>query len=117
MFIKRIVTTTNSDWMSHIQKHTKYAHKCIFYITQQADLMLGNHKHAAADRSVYLTTHLTHAAITKITAMQGLSQRKLEFIKSKSLKLRLEFGWSLLHISDFNTENNYIELKSKICIT
>lgn len=112
-FIKWIVTTTNFDWMSHIQRHIKcrtQAHSCTFYITRKSALILGNHKHASADRSVYLTTHLTHATITKITAMQALSWLQLEFIKSSKLRLESVF---VLHISDSNIENKYIELKRK----
>ncbi len=71
--------------------------------------MLGNHKHAAVDRSVYLTTHLTHATMTKITAMQGLSWLDLEFIKLKVIKteIRIWLEFFFLHVSDSNIEKIY----------
>lgn len=65
--------------------------------------MLGNHKHAAVDRSVYLTTHLANATMTKITAMQGLSWLELEFIKLKVIKTEIIIWLEVLFIFIFFT--------------
>ncbi len=110
-FIKWIVTTTHFDWMSHIQRHIKcrtQAHSCTFYTTRKAALILGNHKHAAADRRVYLTTHLTHATI-----MQALSWLQLEFIKSKVIKTEIRI--SFFSDSNIGKKIHWIkELKSAL---